>query len=1320
VFIESVCTDQSTILRQMLWKVRNSGDFKGMPEEEAIRDLQERIRNYEKVYQTVTESEGAFTCGCLAGFTGDGYSAEAGFPLDQQIYEVRNPADGSAYGNAGCSIISPCTAGKCQNGGTCTDLLTESTNLYEFAIYQAAGNAEPYPSAQSFSCACAPGWFGEVCDIDINECDTSETKGPFDGNHRCLGEKAICTNTPGSYTCACVTGTGFVMGNRREDGWEGNGWDPAKEPADPADRLGDPAKYTGCTDVDDCVKYGDRICMNGATCTNGGNGDGSYSCTCTNRWKGIDCDEDLDECDAANCAQNDGSACEAHMCHEDATCYNNPGSWECKCNNGWTGDGNTCIDADDCEPSPCANGGTCTDLGTLKYNCDCVIGWRGDNCGLDWNECTMGIHTCHDDAECLNNDGSFTCKCDVGFSGDGYAVCDNVDDCWVYDVKITNADGSPRTAKPNFPTTQSVCAHMVQNGCKDEALGVFQCTCSFGWTDKNCDVDVNECMNAADNNCDSRATCFNREIPEGSPVGTLGYTCTCNVGFSGGGTQGDCADVDDCVLQGNPCAHGTCQDTGVNSFVCTCDDGWGDLLCDFDKNECIPSGIDTGAVAAHSCNANARCSNVPGSFQCTCNNGFTGDGLDCLDLDDCGSSPCEHGTCINSDIGESYTCECDNGWTDSQCDFDVNECYTAGHNCHEEGRCVNTKGGFYCRCSSGYEGDGYETAHVHTKETAKSMFMERRCEDATGEVVTCQYQPQNTTEKNLHMVPVLVEGYKFLGYFLNTIHAKRDHVHPWEIVGTNAVGCIDLNDCDPMRDGLNEPDNPCYTNPDAEGVSRGTCEDKGQNAFQCNCLIGWNPDPVDGGGCEKDLDECALGTHKCTPEWAECSNTQGSYTCACKPGYYSLSGIGTDCLECVHCKQKEGYKISIGCNVADPAEDPDLEEPKRLEEVCEDVDECTNEVADGQTFANNCNMNAICTNTEGSFTCECDVGAEYWGDGIGCTKCTVCNEAEYMESDCTSSADRVCKYNVPTGLYLVQNDVEGTKKCLRFKNGNEAGDSQYPQLRNWGNGNDDLCGIMPDKATAVAGGYWNDALTEADDAYKWSQVKELVRENSAVFEFTNMGGLHYMIKAKGSHSGTWDCLVIRRNGGVFPSLLGNNDPDTFPERDDANPYCGFPLSSGVSALSTWESKDMAKWEVVPLDGNGPNAVGSYATKFVLKNQAPANANEQGTYLCLYFPKNDGGAGSGYNTNPSRASLVMSGSSDSKWGHKATDAEWCGIDAVMADGTVDGKASLLADKQAVFTLVSLCRLADEANAAGADPPMNLGAPCAQPASVIVGR
>ena len=41
------------------------------------------------------------------------------------------------------------------------------------------------------------------------------------------------------------------------------------------------------------------------------------------------------------------------------------------------------------------------------------------------------------------------------------------------------------------------------------------------------------------------------------------------------------------------------------------------------------------------------------------------------------------------------------------------------------------------------------------------------------------------------------------------------------------------------------------------------------------------------------MNECEAGTNHCDEMNADCTNTDGSYTCSCSPGY---SGDGTSCV----------------------------------------------------------------------------------------------------------------------------------------------------------------------------------------------------------------------------------------------------------------------------------------------------------------------------------------------------------------------------------------------------------------------------------------
>jgi len=59
IFMESICTNQKILESNYLTKVRNSPDFKGMDEKDALEDLKNRIARYQLVYRTVGDDEGS-------------------------------------------------------------------------------------------------------------------------------------------------------------------------------------------------------------------------------------------------------------------------------------------------------------------------------------------------------------------------------------------------------------------------------------------------------------------------------------------------------------------------------------------------------------------------------------------------------------------------------------------------------------------------------------------------------------------------------------------------------------------------------------------------------------------------------------------------------------------------------------------------------------------------------------------------------------------------------------------------------------------------------------------------------------------------------------------------------------------------------------------------------------------------------------------------------------------------------------------------------------------------------------------------------------
>lgn len=82
-----------------------------------------------------------------------------------------------------------------------------------------------------------------------------------------------------------------------------------------------------------------------------------------------------------------------------------------------------CTSAPVCDSDPCLNGATCKDIFN-KFNCICDLGWEGEQCETDTDDCISQpcIH-----GSCKDYLAGFECSCHPGYAG---ALCDeDVDDC---------------------------------------------------------------------------------------------------------------------------------------------------------------------------------------------------------------------------------------------------------------------------------------------------------------------------------------------------------------------------------------------------------------------------------------------------------------------------------------------------------------------------------------------------------------------------------------------------------------------------------------------------------------------------------------------------------------------------------------------------------------------------------------------------------------------------------------------------------------------------------------------------------------------------
>ncbi|CAI8041746.1 Fibrillin-3 [Geodia barretti] len=249
------------------------------------------------------------------------------------------------------------------------------------------------------------------------------------------------------------------------------------------------------------------------------------------------------------------------------------------------------INIDECatDMDNCAEHATCTDI-EGSYSCNCDIGYTGDGTEcIDVNECELQVDSCDENANCTNIDGGHNCSCLPGYSGNG-TYCYDIDEC------TTDMDN---------------CA---QKATCTNTDGSFSCMCSDGYTGYGvvC-YDIDECENNSDS-CDVNADCNNTN---GS------FSCSCKRGYSGNGAT--CTDMDECLGEvSNDCsAAADCLNT-AGSYSCHCKPGYGTNCSDVD--EC--SG------RSHDCSKNAECLNIEGGYNCQCSTGYTGNGKVCEALPD--------------------------------------------------------------------------------------------------------------------------------------------------------------------------------------------------------------------------------------------------------------------------------------------------------------------------------------------------------------------------------------------------------------------------------------------------------------------------------------------------------------------------------------------------------------------------------------------------------------------------------------------------------------------------------------------------------------
>lgn len=209
-------------------------------------------------------------------------------------------------------------------------------------------------------------------------------------------------------------------------------------------------------------------------------------------------------------------------------------------------------------------------------------------------------------------------------------------------------------------------------------------------------------------------------------VGANGYPAVCNDGVIDG-CWATCSVIfgfDQC--RDEPCQNdGFCVD-GNSDYECLCQSGYVGAQCEQEIDAC-----DTTQWPSNGCSPDAACEDLPppaGSGldgrTCTCDEGYAGDGVLCMDINACTEAPCSKGFATCSDkpppadgSADGRTCTCEPGYMSESGVGGGDDCIAIDackvQPCSVNADCEDLPApagddleGRTCTCKVGFDGDG--------------------------------------------------------------------------------------------------------------------------------------------------------------------------------------------------------------------------------------------------------------------------------------------------------------------------------------------------------------------------------------------------------------------------------------------------------------------------------------------------------------------------------------------------------------------------------------------------------------------------------------
>ncbi|XP_065180413.1 fibrillin-1-like [Sycon ciliatum] len=595
-----------------------------------------------------------------------------------------------------------------------------------------------------------------------------------------------------------------------------------------------------------------------------------YSCDIGFRLVG----EDKGLCDASDtldvvppkCQDIDECSTGVNICHAMASCSNIIGSFECSCKSGYYGNGTSC---EECQFSEVNVAGIEKASGMVT----CVAGFTRVE-GTATAICPKNYSTGY-----WLNVGSCQALCSAASIIDGRVdgtrvmVTGSIAQLYSRAVYICNSGFRLSSGVSNTSIQCSVVGGVADfhsaptcDACKTDGSGRKISSVSYNGT-VTCDNGYyyNGTQPVCEDlspNWQNLASCQACKAPPGRFIQSISsngaVTCVDGYEVVQDNTAETCTNTDGVWRNAPTCTIKTClikapgngSTSPVSSsiqfneqVVYSCDNGF--RLVGEDKALCDSSGtlnavppkcqdIDECTAGVDDCDAMASCTNIIGSFECSCKSGYYGNGTSCEDIDEC----------------------------------------TAGvDDCDAMASCSNTIGSFECSCKSGYYGNGTSCEECQFSEMNVAVI-----EKAAGKV-TC------------------VAGYTRVEGTAAASCPRNSSTGHWMNVGSCQALCSVARIIDGRVYGTRVMvagsiaqlySRAVYNCNSGFRLSSGVSN----TSIQCS-VVGGIADFHSAPTCD-DIDECTTGVDDCDA-MASCSNTIGSFECSCKSGYY---GNGTSCEEC--------------------------------------------------------------------------------------------------------------------------------------------------------------------------------------------------------------------------------------------------------------------------------------------------------------------------------------------------------------------------------------------------------------------------------------